>query len=72
MKDCVVIETYLEIARGLRAGGLAAKIVFVSSNTRDYAGETGSTLRPDLAREFATLNMEYAPNLAAARNFLGL
>ncbi len=72
MKDCVVIETYLETASDLRAAGLTAKIVFVSSNTRDYAGETGSTLRPDLAGEFATLNMEYAPNLAAARHFLGL
>lgn len=72
IKDCLVIETYLETARDLRANGLAAKIVFVSSNTRDYAGETGSTLRPDLAREFAVLGMVCAPNLAAAHYFLDL
>jgi len=70
--DCVVIETYLRAASELRANGLAAKIVFVSSNTRDYADETGSALRPDLAQEFAVLGMEYAPNLAAARYFVGL
>lgn len=72
MKDCVVIETYLEAAAELRAGGLTAPIVFVSSNVRDYAGETGSKLKPDLAAEFANLGLEYAPNLSAAKHLLGL
>jgi hypothetical protein len=33
---------------------------------------TGRVLNPDLAAEFAKIRMEYAPNLAAAKSFLGL
>jgi hypothetical protein len=72
MKDCVVIETYLDAVGELRAAGLESKIVFVSPNTKDYAGEPGRALKPDLAQEFATLGMEYAPNLAAAKHLLGM
>ena len=72
MKDCVVIETYLDAARQLRSAGHKAPIVFVSSNTKDYAVTTGSLLKPDLAAEFAALSMSYAPNLAAAKFQLGL
>ena len=72
MKDCVVIETYLDVVGALRATGLQSKVVFVSSNKKDYAGETGSTLRPDLAADFAPLGMEYAPNMGAAKHLLGL
>ena len=72
MKDCVVIETYLDIVAMLRGGGLRAKVVFVSSNTKDYAGVTGSALKPDAAEDFASVGMEYAPNLAAAVHLLGL
>jgi hypothetical protein len=72
MKDCVVIETYLDTVSKLRTAGLASKIVFVSSNTNDYAGEPGTALKADLAHEFMSLNVEYAPNLAAAKHLLGL
>jgi hypothetical protein len=72
MKDCVVVETYLDVIAAARAAGLASKVVFVSSNTKDYAGEIGTALKPDLAQEFANIGMEYAPNLAAARHLLGL
>lgn len=72
MKDCVVIETYLDAVRELRATGLTAPIVFASSNTKDYAQATGTALKSDLAKEFAGLNMAYAPNLAAAKHMLGL
>jgi hypothetical protein len=72
MKDCVVIETYLDIVSSLRVAGLTSKIVFVSSNKNDYAGETGRVLKPDLGAEFAKVGMEYAPNLAAAKHSVGL
>ena len=72
MKDCVVIETYLDVVGELRAADLGSKIVFVSSNTKDYAGELGTILKLDLAQEFAALGIEYAPNLAAAKHLLGL
>lgn len=71
MKDCVIIETYLDDVRDLRAAGLTSKIVFVSSNTKDYVGESGSHLKPDLAEEFAALGLQYAPNLGAAKHLLG-
>jgi hypothetical protein len=72
MKDCVVVESYLDIVSSLRRAGLMSQIVFVSSNTRDYTGATGRVLNPDLAAEFAQIGMGYAPNLAAAKHSLGL
>lgn len=72
MKDCVVVETYLDAVAKLRAGGLEAKVVFTSSNTKDYAGETGVRLRPDLASEFAALGIEYASSHGEAKHLLGL
>lgn len=72
MKDCVVVETYLDAVAKLRAGGLMSKVVFTSSNTKDYAGETGVRLRPDLGCEFAALGIEYASNHGEAKHLLGL
>jgi hypothetical protein len=72
MKDCVIIESYLEIADALRVCGLTRPIVFVSSNVKDYCGGIASSLKPDLAAEFDALGMDYAPNLAAAKYLLGL
>ncbi len=70
MKDCVVVETYLDVVGALRAAGHANPIVFASSNLKDYATETRSTLKPDLAAEFAALNFQFAPNFAAAKHML--
>jgi len=72
MKDCVVVETYLDLVRKLRAGGHKAAAVFASSNVKDFAEETGSTPKPDLASEFAALRLEYAPNMAVAKHHLRL
>jgi len=72
MKDCVVIETYLDIIKTLRNAGLKSRVIFVSSNTKDYEGENGSSLKLDLAKEFDPLNIEYAPNLAAAKHFISV
>ena len=72
MKDCVVIETYLDAARALRTGGFASPIVFLSSNVKDYCGETGTSLRADLGAEFGALMMSYAPNAEAAVHHLGM
>ena len=71
IKDCVIIETYLDFASQLRAAGLDSPIVFTSSNTRDYATEGGVSLKTDLSSDFAHLNIQFAPNLAAARYQLG-
>lgn len=71
VKDCVVIETYLAEVRALRDAGVTAKAVFASSNVNDYCNAARS-LRPDIAQEFAVLNLEYAPNLGAAKHLLGI
>jgi hypothetical protein len=69
-KDCLVFETYLEIWTALRAMGLAAPIVFLSSNTREYVGE-GRRVKASIATELGDLNVLYAPNVSAARHYLG-
>lgn len=71
MKDCVVIEAYLDVIGKLRARGWQGKAVFVSSNVNDYQGKTGTSLKPDLAAEFSAISLEYAPNMAAAKFRLG-
>ena len=72
MKDCVVIETYLQAAGQIRAAGHTAPIVFVSSNVTDYMGEGRRALVADIAAEFAALNLQFASNLSAAKHFLAL
>lgn len=72
MKDCVILETYLEHIRTLRDGGWTATAVFVSSNTRDYAADDRTTVRDDIKHEFESLGLEYAPNMGAARGLLQL
>jgi hypothetical protein len=72
MKDCVVIETYLDLAGRLRGLGFGERIVFASSNTKDYAQSPGSAVKADLAQEFSTLQIEFAPNFGAASFLLGL
>lgn len=74
IKDCVILETYLERVRELREDGLTTPIVFVSSNTRDYAepSEEEADVRQDITDEFRSLELEYAPNMAAAKHLLKL
>lgn len=72
IKDCLVIETYLEMARVLRQEGLHSTFVFLSSNTTDYR-VTGSTmLRPELKHDFSATRIQYASGFGQARHLLGL
>ena len=72
MKDCVILETYLEYIQSLRAKGRTATAVFVSSNTRDYAADDKTTIKDDIKDEFQSLGLEYAPNMGAAKGLLKL
>ncbi len=69
-KDCLIYETYLEAASKLRAAGLKAPIVFLSSNIKEYFGERG-IVKPEISAEFSPLAVSYSPNMAAAKNELG-
>ena len=71
MKDCVIVETYLEAVSQLRSAGLTSAIVFTSSNTKDYHAPGSSHLALDVAADFGALQMEYAPNFGAAKHLLG-
>ncbi len=72
MKDCVIVEAYIEAASQLRAAGLTAPIVFASSNTKDYFAPNSRHLQNDIAGDLAAVSMEYAPNFGAAKHCLGL
>ena len=72
MKDCVVLETYIDAVRTLRNAGRESPTVFVSSNIRDFAATDQTTIREDVRKEFEAIDLQYAPNMGAARGFLGL
>jgi hypothetical protein len=72
VKDCIVIETYLEAVTELRNAGLQSQIVFLSSNTKDYAGRDDSGLNHDLKVEFDQLGISYASNAGHAKVLLGV
>lgn len=72
LADCTIIETYLDHIRKLRHSGVMSPVVFVSSNTRDYTDQLRGGLRDDIRNEFAAIDVEYAPNMGAARHKLGL
>lgn len=71
MKDCVIVEAYIETANQLRAAGMTAPMVFVSSNTKEYFAPNTRHLQGDIAADFAAVGLEYAPNWGAAKHSLG-
>lgn len=72
LKYCIVIETYLDIVRRLRRTNLSKPIVFISSNTKEYTRENRMRLKDELEKEFASVDLKYTPNFAAAKHYLGL
>jgi hypothetical protein len=62
VKDCVIVEDYLAVCRGLQAAGLARKRVFCTSNTHDYCEATGQ-LCSELALDFAGCSLVFTTNL---------
>jgi hypothetical protein len=58
MKDCVIAEECLELARQLRSNGFARKCVFCTSNTNGYGNPD-----PALAADFLAVNLTFTTNL---------
>ncbi len=58
VKDCVIVEECLELARLLRANSFARKCVFCTSNTNDYGPP-----HPVLAADFAAVGLDFVTNL---------
>lgn len=71
IKDCVILETYLAYVRKVRENSTRT-VVFVSSNTRDFANERGNDVADEIRDEFLALDLKYAPNMRMARRLLGL
>lgn len=63
LKDCTIIEHYLEIAAQLSA--TCAPRYFVSTNKNDYGDNNGPTLRAPLTTEFATVGLRWIQNFSA-------
>jgi hypothetical protein len=72
MKDCVIVEAYIEAAGQLRAAGMTAPIVFASSNTKEYFAPNTRHLQGDIAQDLGAVGIEFAPNFGAAKHNLGL
>lgn len=66
-KDCLIIETYLHVARQLRAAGFAEKVVFLTSNTKDFTSGARSRLHEDLVADFNAVGMTLATDFLMAR-----
>ncbi|MBO2953938.1 hypothetical protein J4756_08235 [Burkholderia pseudomallei] len=71
MKDCVIVEAYIEVASQLRAAGMTKAMVFASSNTKEYFAPNTRHLQGDIAADLASVGIEYAPNWGAAKHSLG-
>lgn len=71
MKDCVIVEAYIETASQLRSAGMAAPMVFASSNTKEYFAPNTRHLQGDIGTDLAAVGLEYAPNWGAAKHSLG-
>jgi hypothetical protein len=67
--DCIIAEHLLEFSRQLRMSGFAQRLVFVSNNVKDF-GPTGQP-KPPLDADFATLGIDYLPDIEAAMVSLG-
>ena len=66
--DCLICETLLALTKALRANRFIPPVIFVSTNIHDFAdanpGMRGR-VHPDLASDFAALNIQYESVLAS-------
>jgi hypothetical protein len=71
-KDCFVVESYLEVAVQLNAAGFKERIVFGSSNTKEYQDSvTGQPPYP-LDAELSAQRVDYAPTHVQMKGLLGV
>jgi hypothetical protein len=68
--DCRIIEHYLEIARQLSSARFPFRIVFVTSNRKDY-GEPNN-IKYILGVEFSAVKLDYVRDAHSAAELLGI
>jgi PIN domain-containing protein len=67
MKDCVIIENYLQLIGAARAAGLTERALFLTSNTEDYAEGASRRLHSDLVVDFQNASLDFAVNFLEVR-----
>ena len=67
-RDCLIIETMLELCNGLRLGNFLNEIVFITNNSNDY-GHAPVPFEP-LLSEFNSRNIKYVNRFNWARSEL--
>jgi hypothetical protein len=61
-KDCTILEEYLAVCRRLHAGGFAKRMVFCTSNKKDYCDP--SNLHLKLVADFAAAALRFTSDLS--------
>lgn len=69
LPDCVITESYIELAQYLRHLGHTSPIIFASSNINDFTSDK-KNLKSDLQEEFDQLGIKYAHCLPRASALL--
>jgi hypothetical protein len=65
--DCLILEDYLALAQSIRHAGSEIKLVFCSSNTKDYCDpENRKRLKAHLLQEFSEMKLAFKANLPDA------
>ncbi len=67
-KDCVIVEHFLKFSHELRDSGFSGKMVFITSNSRDYG--TAPKFRSPLDQDFQKVNVLYANTFKWALSLL--
>jgi hypothetical protein len=68
--DCRIIEHYLEIARQLSAASFPFRVIFVTSNKKDYGEPTN--VKYILGVEFSPAKLDYVRDAYAVATLLGM
>jgi hypothetical protein len=66
VKDSYILEHSLAVARGLGGTAFARWLVFVSSNTRDFADPASPSVHPELAGDFNAAGLRYSVTVGSA------
>lgn len=61
VKDCIIYEHSLELASILRRKNFTKKIVFFTSNTKDYCDDSGN-IKNKIYEEFSNFNIKLCSN----------
>lgn len=67
VKDCLIVETYLRVARELRAAEFGERIVLLTTNTADFTSGSRSNPRDEFVGDFGLVGMTLATDFLMAR-----